>query len=245
MVFPRTLNTQLTLAAFVAAILFSCSWELSPPAQAQRVDHAKLTTAAGRATKATNALKELSALQPGESIPKELLGRTRVIAIFPDATKVNMLVQKFMKGYGLVSRRTGDGWSMPAFYGFGVQDKGWTKMKGGSPSIIMLFMDDKPFEKDAMPLVGAAGPVGELTAEQEEKIRAANIIIYSLGEGKLQGVRVEEDDTVQSAINSDNNINKAVYGLKAREVLAGTPPVRDEIPEPITEFHKLLTNWVK
>ncbi len=57
-----------------------------------------------------------------------------------------------------------------------------------------------------------------------------------LGEGKLQGVRVEEDDTVQSGINSYNNVNKAVYGIKAREVLAGTPSLRTEVPEPITEF---------
>jgi hypothetical protein len=61
----------------------------------------------------------------------------------------------------------------------------------------------------------------------------------------LHGIEVEDDSTTQSGINSDNNINKAVYGLKAREVLWGQTPVTTAVPPAITEFQNALTSLSK
>lgn len=221
---------------------------LSGPARAQKIDKAKIDTAARRASNATKVLTDVAALPPGETIPRELIERARAIAIFPDVDKVNMLIQKFMKGYGVVSRRVPSGWSTPAFYGFAVIDKGWTRVKGDKPGIIMLFMDDgilKGFEKDHIQLVGEAGPVGELTPEKENKIRGASIIIYALSDGKVRGIDVEDDSTTQSGISADNHINEAVYGLKAREVLSGKTPVGPPVPPAVTEFQNVLTRLSK
>jgi len=110
----------------------------------------------------------------------------------------------------------------------------------------MLFMEDGALmmlKKDGVQLKAAAGPVGELTDASEKKIRGAAILIYALSDGKLRGIEVEDDSTTQSAINSDNNINKAVYGLKAREVLAGKTPAVTTIPPAITEFQNALTSF--
>jgi lipid-binding SYLF domain-containing protein len=217
-------------------------------ARAQKVDKAKLDTATRRSVKATKVLTDLSALPPGEAIPRELIERARAVAVFPEVNRINILVMKAMKGYGLISRRVPDGWSMPAFYGFAVSDSGWTKVKPTNAGIIMLIMDDstlRKFEKDHVEFKGAAGPVGELTTEKEKEIRGAGMIIYALSDGKLHGIEVEDDSTTQSGISSDNNVNKAVYGLKAREVMWGKTPVTTAVPPAIREFQNLLTRLSK
>jgi lipid-binding SYLF domain-containing protein len=222
---------------------------LSGAGRAQKVDRGKLDAAARRAGKAAKVLTDVSALPPGESIPRELIERARAIAVFPDVDKANLLVVKFMKGYGVMSRRVPGGWGAPAFYGFAVSDKGWTRVKSVEPGIIMLFMDDevlKKFEKDHINLEGEAGPVGELTNEKENRIRGASIIIYAVSGGKLRGVSIEDDSTTETGINSDNNINKAVYGLKAREVLWGKTPAGDApLPPALAEFQNALTSLSK
>ena len=221
---------------------------LTVAADAQKIDKGKLDVVARRSGKATKVLTDLSALPPGETIPRQLLERAHAVAVFPDVDRVNILFMKAMKGYGLMSRRVNDGWGTPAFYGFAVMDRGWTLVNPANAGIIMLFMEDgalRMLQKDGLQLKAAAGPVGELTDESEKKIRGASILIYALSDGKLRGIEVKEDDTTQSALNSDNNINKAVYGLKAREVLAGKTPAVPTLPAAITEFQNTLTSLLK
>lgn len=221
---------------------------LTAAARAQKIDKAKLDAATRRSGKATKVLTDLSALPPGEAIPRELLERARAVAVFPDVDRVNILFMKAMKGYGLMSRRVPGGWSTPAFYGFAVTDRGWTKVKPANAGIIMLVMDDgtlKKFEKDHVEFEGAAGPVGELTTDKENEIRGAGMIIYALSDGKLHGIEVEDDLTTQSGINSDNNINKAVYGLKAREVMWGETPAAKAGGTAFAEFQNALTSLSK
>ena len=240
----RRSRAALSLAA--AAVLLSVL--LAGAARAQKVDKGKLDAAARRSAKAVKVLTDLSALPAAEAIPRALLERARAVAVFPDVDRVNILFVKGMKGYGLMSRRVADGWGAPAFYGFAVMDKGWTKVKPANAGIIMLFMGDdtlKKFEKDQVKFEGAAGPVGELTDEQEQRLRAAGIIIYALSDGKLHGIEVENDSSTETGINSDNNINKAVYGLKAREVLWGKPPVAAALPPAIADFQNALAGLSK
>lgn len=232
------------LGLFAVAIL--CV--LLTAAHAQKIDKGKLDAATRRSGKATKVVTDLSALPAGETIPRELIERARAVAVFPDVDRVNILVMKAMKGYGLMSRRVAGGWSTPAFYGFAVSDTGWTKVKPANAGIIMLIMDEgtlKRFEKDHIEFTSTAGPVGELTAEKEEKIRGAGMIIYALSDGKLHGIEVEDDATTQRGINSDNNINKALYGMKAREVLWSETAVATAVPPAITEFQNALTSLSK
>jgi lipid-binding SYLF domain-containing protein len=217
-------------------------------ARGQKVDRGKLDAAARRSGKAAKVLEELAALPPAESIPKELIERARAVAVFPDVDKDNLLFMKVMRGYGLMARRVPGGWGTPAFYGFALSDRGWTRVKSDNPGVVMLFMDDrivKKFEKDGIKLEAEAGPVGELTAEKEERIRGAGILMYALSEGKVSGVSVEDDDTTQTGMNSDNNVNKAVYGLKAREVLWGKTPEGMTIPPAVAEFQNALARLSK
>jgi lipid-binding SYLF domain-containing protein len=221
---------------------------LPAAARAQKVDKDKLETATRRSGKAVKVLADLSALPPGETIPRELLDRAQAVAVIPDVERVNILVMKAMKGYGLMSRRVEGGWSTPVFCGFAVIDHGWTLVKPAEAGIIMLFMDEdilEQLQKDRLKLETAAGPVGEVTPESEKKMRKARVLMYALSDGNLRGIKVDDDDTTQSGINSDNNMNKAIYGLKGREVLAGKTPLTAEIPPAITEFQSALASLFK
>ena len=235
---------RLTLSA--AVVLLSL---LSGTAHAQKVDKAKLETAARRSGKAAKVLTDLSALPPGETIPRELIERARAIAVFPDSDKMNLLIQKFWKGSGLMSRRVEGGWSTPAFYGFVVSDRGWTRVKSEEPGLIVLFMDDamvKKLEKGNVKLEGAPGPVGEMTPAQQKEANRVSVLIYTIFEGKVRGVGVEDDLTTQTGIGPDNKLNKAVYGLKSREVLGGQPPVAPaSVPPAVAEFQNALAGLSK
>lgn len=236
---PSNTSTPGRLAP-AAALLLCLSLSA---AGAQKADQGRLDAAARRSAKAVKVLAELSALPAGRSIPRELIERARAVAVFPDADKVNVLFKKFWKGYGLMSRRVPGGWGAPAFYGFAVLDRGWTRVKSDDPGIIMLLMDDaalRRFEKDGIELEAAAGPVGELTPEKEEKIRGAGIIMYALSAGELRGISVEIDDTAQAGMNSDNHLNQAVYGLKGREVFWGRTPPGMTVPPAVAEFQAAL-----
>lgn len=245
-----SLTFSLGRGRFVLAAVAVSVCLLSGAARAQKIDKAKLETAERRAGKAAKVLTDLSALPAGETIPGELLEKAQAVAVFPDVDRVNILFLKAMKGYGLMARRVPGGWGTPAFYGFAVMDQGWTLVKPAEAGIIMLFMSDdaiKKFEKDAVKLEAAAGPIGEVPVEKkkEKKIRGAEILIYGLSDGKLRGIEVEDDDTTQSTINSDNHINKVVYGLKASEVLWGKTPTVTAAPPTITEFQNALTSLSK
>jgi lipid-binding SYLF domain-containing protein len=236
--------------ALSAVAVSVCLW--SGAARAQKIDQAKLDTAVRRSGKAAKVLTDVSALPPGETIPRELFERAQAIAVFPDVDKINLLFQKAMKGHGVMSRRVPGGWTAPAFYTFGMHDIGWTRIKSEEPNLILLFMSDgilQRFEKDAVrfseELIGKAGPVGELTPEKEKKIQGADIIIYALEDGKLRGMEVEDESPSGSAINSDNKINKAIYGLKAREILSGKTPAGPAPPPALNEFQSVLTRLSK
>lgn len=234
---------------YSVAVLVLCMLTVS--VFAQKVDKEKLDTGIKRAAKAAKVLIDVAAMPPGESIPKELLAKAQVISVFPDATKVNMLVAKMMKGYGLSVRRTADGWGTPVFSGFTVSDKGWSKTKSGSPGIIFLFMGDvalKAFEKDHVVIAGAVeGPVGETLSEAVQKrINGETIFVYALADGKLAGISVADDDSAMSGLGMDNNVNKAVFGLKGNEVFWNKTPIPSTVtvPAEIADFQKALAALV-
>jgi lipid-binding SYLF domain-containing protein len=193
----------------------------------------KITTAKNRITNSTEALDAIARLSPSQSIPAELLGKARVIAVFPNITKINLLFQKAMKGSGLASRRTEDGWGTPAFYQFAMIDSGWTTVESKSPMVVMLFMNDEAFKKDHVEIGNTvAGPVGELIADADKKrVEGASIIAYGLNNGKLIGVKIEEGESIQSGLAADNAMNKPVFGKKGTEVFWSKDPSPEAVPE--------------
>ena len=186
----------------------------------------KLATARTRITNSTEALKAITQLPAERSIPQELLARARVIAVFPNITKTNLLVAKGMKGSGLAALRTKDGWGTPVFYQFGMVDKGWTTVESKSPAVVILFMSDEAFKKEQIDISNTiAGPVGASIPDADKtRFEGVQKVAYGLGNGKLIGVKIEESDSIQSNMGADNGMNKPIFGKKGSEVLWATPP---------------------
>ncbi len=241
-------HAPVRLRVLLSAVAVLCV--MTGAARAQKVDKGKLDDAARWTEKAAKVLNDLAALPAEGAIPRGLFEHALAVAVFPEVQRVNVLVTKFMKGSGLMARRTPDGWGAPAFYRFAVMDRGWTLVKPGEAGIVMLFMTDEAlgrFKKDGSGFKAAPGPVGGLTPEKAKRFEGEGVIIYAFSGGRLSGIEVDDDDTTQSDIKSDNNVNKEVYGLKAREVLwAAPPPAAAEAAAPaLNVFREVLAHMPK
>lgn len=219
---------------------------LCQPSAAQKIDQTRLNDAIQRSRDAAKVLQTVTSTSD-QRIPKELINRAKAIGVFPDVKKANLLFQKVISGFGVVCSRLPGGWSPPAFYAVGMNELGLTSVSVKSPDVIMLFMNDKAVEwfrkggfRFADERIVFAGPVGELTREKENDIRAANIIAYATSNGELRGIKAESDIFSVAGINPDNNINKAIYGIKGREVLGGNEPKWPSVLPMVADFQNAL-----
>ena len=80
------------------------------------------------------------------------------------------------------------------------------------------FSKGRVYLKDQKKVI--AGPVGTMTDAQNQESAGANIYGYVYSESKLVGTNFGTTFK-QFLLNPDNNINKPLYGIKGREVLAG------------------------
>ncbi len=236
---------NILLSAFLCTLL-------SPIAtHAQKIDKSKLDTAAKRSGVAARVLT--SVVNMPDTIPRELLNRARAVGVFPDLDRMSFVLPKSRLAYGVICSRLTDGWSPPAYYGFGapkIPDLKWEGRK--KPDIIILFMSDKAiaeFQKGNFvfkeEMVGIAGPVGALTTEKEKEMSTANVLIYALVDGRVEGLGIDANDLGGGAANPDNNINNAIYGLKARDVLSGKAPLWPTALPSVSEYQNALTNLSK
>lgn len=218
---------------------------------AQKVDKSKLDHAAQRSRTAAQVLNTVVNL-PGETIPRKLIDKARAIGVFPDLDRISFLMPQTRLAYGVICSRLPGGWSPPAYYGFGAPKLDLTWKGKKKPDIIILFMTDKAMEefqkgnfvfKDAM--VGFDGPVGALTSEKENEVREANVIVYAFVDGGVRGLRVDANSLGGGAANPDNNINQAIYGMKAREILSGKAPLWPSVLPTVSEYQNALTSLSK
>lgn len=56
---------------------------------------------------------------------------------------------------------------------------------------------------------------------------------------------MEDEETPETGINSGNNVNAAVYGLKARDVLWGETPEGPALLPAVVEFRSALAGLSK
>jgi lipid-binding SYLF domain-containing protein len=230
---------------------FLCILLLPVVIHAQKIDKSKLDNASKRSDTAARVLT--SVINLPDAIPRELFDRARAIGVFPDLDRISFVLPNSRLAYGVICSRLPGGWSPPAYYSFGapkIPNLKWERRK--KPDIIILFMSDKAmaeFQKGNFifkeEMVGFAGPVGALTPEKENEIRTANVIIYALVDGRVEGFRMDANEQGGGSVNPDNNINNAIYGLKAREVLSGKAPLWPSVLPTISEYQNALINLSK
>ncbi|HST52639.1 MAG TPA: lipid-binding SYLF domain-containing protein [Pyrinomonadaceae bacterium] len=228
---PKTLILLAALA--VASMLLATSPGLARQNERQRTTTQPTSTANPKqqkeaSKKAADASRVFEQIMgaPDRSIPKDLLDRAEAVAVFPGMIKAGFVVGG-RGGSGLISRRVTGGWSAPAYFNMGGASVG-LQIGAAKTDLVLLFMNDdalKGLLGDKLEIGGeasaAAGPVGRSAAASTNLKLDAGILSYSRSKGLFAGLELKG-----AVINPDNNLNEALYGLKAKEILTGANKVK-------------------
>ena len=181
---------------------------------------------------------------PERSIPKGLLDKAEAVAVFPGMIKAGFVVGG-RGGSGIISRRVTGGWSAPAFFKLGGASVG-PQIGAAKTDLVLLFMNEdalKGLLEDKLEIGGeasaAAGPVGRTASASTNLTLDAGILSYSRSKGLFAGLELKG-----GVINPDNNLNEALYGLKARGVLTGANKVKmADLPAGVIVFPNTLARY--
>ena len=238
-------RTSLITAVFSAILV------LQPTASvhSQKVDAFKFQHAVNRSQDAARILA-LLAVAPETDLPKEIADRAEAIGVFPKIVKETVMFNSFSKGYGVISARTEQGWTLPAFYSFQGGGYGNPFANSETYAVILFFMTKdslKWFEKGGVALTNrqkaVEGPIKTVTDEQRKELADAHILAYAYYNGKLNGTSFGKSFWKSFALNPDNNINTPVYGVKGREVLAGAKIDPANVLSGIPEYQAMLVKY--
>jgi len=202
----------------------------------------RINDAERHSRKAADAFTEIMNIRD-KAIPRELLDKAEAIAIFPDVLKAAFVVGG-SGGQGVISKRIRGGWSEPVFFNLGGGSFG-AQIGATQTDYVLLIMNDDGLNgllKDKFELGGevgvAAGPVGrELSASTNPRLDAG-ILSYSRSKGVFIGAALKG-----ASISPDNNLNEAVYHLKAQQLLTGKPMTLSQMPAQVRIFPRTLTRY--
>jgi len=223
--------------SFVVALVLSCA--LSTPAQKKKN---RLDDATRHAREASEVFTEIMNVRE-KAIPKELLDKAEAIAVFPDVVKAAFIFGG-KGGQGLISRRTRNGWSAPAFFNLGGGSFG-AQIGATKTDYVLLIMNDDGVQgllKDKFEIGGeagvAAGPVGREAAASTNPRLDAGILSYSRSKGAFIGAAIKG-----ASITPDNDLNEAVYAKKAKDVLGDNVMTVGQMPAGVRIFPRTLARY--
>ena len=177
------------------------------------------------------------------AIPKELLDKAEAIAVFPSVVKAAFLIGG-RGGQGVISRRVKGGWSAPAFFNINGGSFG-PQIGAQKTDYVFLIMNEDGINgllKDKFELGGeagvSAGPVGRDAAASTSLRLDAGILSYSRSKGAYIGAALKG-----AYISPDNDLNEAIYGRKATEVLTGKQMSFSEMPASVRIFPRTLVRY--
>ena len=178
-----------------------------------------------------------------KAIPKELLDKAEAIAVFPDVVKAAFIIGG-RGGQGVISRRVRGGWSEPVFFNLSGGSFG-AQIGATKTDYVLLIMNQEGLEgllKDKFELGGeigiAAGPVGREAAASTNPRLDAGILSYSRSKGVFIGAALKG-----AVISPDNDLNEAVYHMKASELLSGKPMTLTQMPAQVRIFPRTLSRY--
>src|SRR6476661_3576669 len=178
-----------------------------------------------------------------KAIPKEMLDKAEAIAVFPGVIKAAIVIGG-RGGQGVISRRVKGGWSAPAFFNLGGGSFG-PQIGAQKTDYVLLIMNESGLSgllKDKFELGGeasvAAGPVGREAAASTSLRLDAGILSYSRSKGAFVGAALKG-----AVITPDNDLNEAVYGKKADELLNAPPVPIGQMPASVRIFPRTLVRY--
>lgn len=228
---------QTAISAVSVVLLLAFSADL---VSAQK--KSRLQDATRHASAAAKVFTEIMNVRE-RAIPKELLDKAEAIAVFPDVVKAAFIFGG-KGGQGAISRRTRNGWSAPAFFNLSGGSFG-AQIGATKTDYVLLIMNEEGLNgllKDKFEIGGevgvAAGPVGREAAASTNLRLDAGIISYSRSKGAFIGAALKG-----AVISPDNDLNEAVYAVKAREVLTNNSMSLSEMPAGVRIFPRTLARY--
>jgi SH3 domain-containing YSC84-like protein 1 len=226
--FSSSLSISLLLLMFAVSV----------PAQKK----SRLQDATRHATQGAKVFTEIMNVRD-KAIPQELLDKAQAIAVFPGVIKAAFIIGG-KGGQGVISRRTRTGWSAPAFFNLSGGSFG-AQIGAQKNDYVFLVMNEdglKGLLEDKFELGGevgiVAGPVGREAAASTNVTLDAGILSYSRSKGAFIGAALKG-----AVISPDNDLNEAVYGKKATEVLTGAPISLTRMPAGVRIFPRTLSRY--
>jgi len=230
--FYRTLSCSLS----ISLLLLTCV--VTAPAQKK----SRLQDATRHAREASEVFTQIMNVRD-KAIPKELLDKAEAIAVFPDVVKAAFIFGG-KGGQGVISRRTSNGWTAPAFFNLSGGSFG-AQIGATKTDYVLLIMNEDGLNgllKDKFEIGGevgvAAGPVGREAAASTNPTLDAGILSYSRSRGAFIGAALKG-----AVISPDNDLNEAVYRMKAREVLTNNSMTLTQMPAGVRIFPRTLARY--
>ena len=219
----------------VALLLFA---SVASPAQKK----SRTKDAARHSGKAAETFTEIMNVRD-KAIPQELLDTAEAIAVFPGVLKA-AFVFGGRGGQGVISRRVKGGWSAPAFFHIGGGSFG-PQIGAQRTDYVLLIMNPSGLDgllKDKFELGGevgiAAGPIGREAAASTNPRLDAGILSYSRSKGAFIGAALKG-----ALITPDNDLNEAIYGKKADELLKSPATPIGQMPTSVRIFPRTLVRY--
>ena len=164
---------------------------------------------------------------PDKGVPTDIAAKATCVAVIPGFKKGAFVVGA-QYGQGVVSCRTGHGWSAPAFIqmtgaSFGLQ------AGGESTDLVLIAVTHDGFQRllhDKVKLGGdiavAAGPVGRNSQASTTELANAGMLSYSRSKGIFAGV-----DLTGDVVNQNQEDTREYYGkdVSHEKILTGVVPV--------------------
>jgi lipid-binding SYLF domain-containing protein len=202
----------------------------------------RLQDATRHATAAAKVFTEIMNVRD-KAIPKELLDKAEAIAVFPGVIKAAFIFGG-RGGQGVISRRMRNGWSAPAFFNLSGGSFG-AQIGAQKNDYVFLIMNEegvKGLLEDKFEMGGeagvVAGPVGREVAASTNTTLDAGILSYSRSKGAFIGAALKG-----VVISPDNDLNQAVYGKKATEILTGPAMTLSQMPAGVRIFPRTLARY--
>lgn len=220
----------------LSLIVFTCAFAVS----AQK--KSRLQDAQRHASDAAKVFTEIMNVRE-KAIPQELLDKAEAIAVFPGVVKAAFIFGG-RGGQGVISRRNRTGWSAPAFFNLSGGSFG-AQIGAQKNDYVFLIMNEngvKGLLEDKFEMGGeaglVAGPVGREVAASTNMTLDAGILSYSRSKGAFIGAALKG-----VAITPDNDLNEAVYHMKATEVLSSRRMSLTQMPAGVRIFPRTLARY--
>jgi lipid-binding SYLF domain-containing protein len=227
-----------TLSCLLSVSLLLVTFASAAPAQKK----SRLQDATRHSRDAAEVFTEIMNVRD-KAIPKELLDKAEAIAVFPGVIKAAFIFGG-KGGQGVISRRTKNGWSAPAFFNLSGGSFG-AQIGASKTDYVLLIMNDDGVNgllKDKFEVGGeigvAAGPVGREAAASTNPRLDAGILSYSRSKGAFIGAALKG-----AVISPDNDLNEAVYDLKAQELLSEKSMTLNQMPAGVRIFPRTLARY--